>query len=69
MKCGKYNPQTTENEMAKRTRNEKPEVKVKITSFEHPDAVRIEILISGADQQSRKKVQKAFLLAIKNVTG
>lgn len=55
--------------MAKHTRNERPEVKLNVRSFDYPNAVRVEILILGADRAVRNKVKKTLLKAVKSVTG
>jgi hypothetical protein len=42
---------------------EKPEVRVNVTTFEHPDCTRIEIVIPG-DEHQRSLIKTAILMAI-----
>lgn len=44
--------------------DDRPEVKLDINVTEHPDAVRIEIVIHGADADARALVQKSVLMAV-----
>jgi hypothetical protein len=61
--------------MAKRKRatpskkDERPEVPVRITRFEHPNAVRIEIVILGDDANVRASVETAIMMAVNSVLG
>jgi hypothetical protein len=47
---------------------EKPTVRVKITTFEHPDCTRIEIVLTG-DEESRSMTKAAVLIKLGELDG
>jgi hypothetical protein len=50
-------------------KNEKSEVDVKVTTNTHPDVVRIEVVIAGADGPTRNMASAAIKQAIDSLVG
>jgi hypothetical protein len=51
----------------KHTLSETPEITLHVRSHTHPNAVRIEILIQGADEATRQQVKVDLLQAVEAV--
>ena len=50
-------------------KNEQPGVEVKVTTDTYPDAVRIDVLITGADEATRNMASAAIEKAIDSLVG
>jgi hypothetical protein len=47
--------------------DDRPEVSVKISRFEHPNAERIEIVIQGADADARESTATAIIIFVQGL--